>query len=173
MCKLFCIYVNLHTAANSSNLSSLSFLRLELKSQIEQDGRDETNGECRKDEFETVTEADECDQKEAVLEDESEVSEDDDDTVKGVNENATALGGEGEKDMVKDDDLDLNTETDKIVKTENSNVKVDENVTSDRVNEIKKDKNVHSSCKIDDDSYLNTKNENYTDSVSSLEQIGS
>lgn len=63
-----------------------------------------------------MTEADECDQEEAMLEDESKLSEDDDDTVKEVNENATALDGEGEKDMVTDDDLDLNTESDQIVK---------------------------------------------------------
>lgn len=129
---------------NDDKTAHYSEYGIESKRQKEQDGCDETNEECRKDEPKIVTEADECDQEEAMLEDESELSEDDDDTVKEVNENATALDGEGEKDMVTDDDLDLNTESDQIVKTENSKVKVDENVTSDRVNEIKKDKNVHS-----------------------------
>jgi len=123
---------------NDDKTAHFSEYGIEYESQIEQDGRVETNEECGKDEPETVTEADEDDQEEVMLEVESELSEDNGDTVKEVNENATTLDGEGEKDMATDDDLDLNTETDKIVKTKNSNVKVDENFTSDGVNEIEK-----------------------------------
>jgi hypothetical protein len=56
----------------------------ESESQIEQDGRVETNEECGKDEPETVTEADEGDQEEVMLGNKSELSEDDGDIVKEV-----------------------------------------------------------------------------------------
>lgn len=158
---------------NDDKKAHFSEYDIESKCQIKQDGRVESNEECGKDEPETVTEADEGDQEEVMIEDESKLSKDDGDTVKEVNEHATTLDGESEKDLVTDDDLDLNTETDNIVKTENSNVEIDEHVTSDMVNKIEKDKNVHIDCKIYNDSNLNTKNENDTDIVSSLEQMGS